>query len=239
VAELKIFDDKAAVAAAFADYLIKLTQNRTKVNIALSGGSTPKVLFDLLSEKYQQAVNWPAVHLWWGDERCVPPDHVESNYNMTRQHLLQHIEIAETQIHRVLGEADPEAEAHRYGNAILQSLSKIHEVPVFDLVILGMGSDGHTASIFPHQMDLLNETQICAVATHPESGQRRITLTGQVINQAKSVAFLVTGADKAEKVKAIINKEHGYRAYPAAHVAPISGHLTWYLDAGAAAKVNS
>ncbi len=237
--QTKVFNNKNEVAKAFADFIVQLTKHRTKVHIALSGGSTPKVLFDLLASNYRTQINWKVIHFWWGDERCVPPDSSDSNYNMTHQHLLQHIDISESQVHRVLGEADPQQEAQRYGDHMHRELSKIHEVPVFDLIILGMGSDGHTASIFPHQMDLLREENICAVATHPESGQQRITITGHVINQARHIAFLVTGNDKTEKVEIIINKKPGYHKYPAAHVAPITGKLTWYLDHEAAAGLET
>jgi 6-phosphogluconolactonase len=114
----------------------------------------------------------------------------------------------------------------------------VEGVPQFDLVILGMGDDGHTASIFPHNIHLWDSASFCEVAVHPDSGQRRITITGKVINRAKAVAFLVTGSDKAAKVKEIVKGEGEYTSYPAALVAPVSGNLTWFLDAAAAAGIS-
>lgn len=234
---LHVFPDNEAVAAAFAAWLVKWIKKQGKVAIALSGGSTPKMLFRLLAEEYEDEVNWEKVHLYWGDERCVPPDHEDSNYGMTQNLLLRHIDIPMANIHRVRGEDDPEQEAKRYSELIEAELKNEEGYPVFDLIILGMGSDGHTASIFPHQKELLMAKSSCAVTTHPGSGQKRITLTGPVINRAKQVIFLVTGAGKKEKVREIIEEEGDWSSYPAAHVRPLSGKLDWFLDAAAAAEL--
>eukprot|EP00903_Cladosiphon_okamuranus_P000452 g450.t1 len=161
----------------------------------------------------------------------IPID--ESNYGMTKQLLFNHVDLPEENIHRVIGEADPTAEAIRYSAEISDNTEASEGYPVFDLVILGMGSDGHTASIFPHQMDLLKSEKFCAVADHPESGQQRITLTGPVINRAKAVAFLVTGESKQEKVSAILGREEGATQFPAAHIMPQSGDLHWFMDEAA------
>ena len=227
--ELKVYKDKQQVAAEFSAYLVKQIESNDRLNVALSGGSTPKVVFDYLAEHYKD-IDWDKVHFFWGDERCVPPTHVESNYKMTVDHLLKHISIPEENIHRVKGEGDPAKEAERYSSELKQSLPLTNGMPQFDLVILGMGSDGHTASIFPHQMELWNSKNLTDVAEHPETGQKRITLTGQVINNAKEVAFLVTGADKKEKVSTILSGTGESNQYPAALVAPESGQLVWFLD---------
>jgi 6-phosphogluconolactonase len=182
-------------------------------------------------------IDWSQVHFYWGDERCVPPTDAESNYGMTAELLLSKIEIPGENIHRIQGENDPEQEARRYGELLVKELQTYNGVPQFDLVILGMGDDGHTASIFPYQMHLWESAKNCEVAKHPGSGQKRITITGSVINTASVVAFLVTGAGKAPKVREIIQKEGDYKAYPASLVEPESGELYWFLDKDAAKEL--
>ncbi|GJM35828.1 MAG: 6-phosphogluconolactonase [Saprospiraceae bacterium] len=233
---LHIFEDNPGVAAAFAEWLAQWLERKDKATIALSGGSTPQLLFQVLSEQYSDRIDWSVVHFFWGDERCVSPDNPESNFGMTRDLLLKNIDIPQSNIHRVRGEANPQAEAPRYGEEIRRRVDPGAEgLPQFDLIILGMGSDGHTASIFPHQMELLTSSKICAIAIHPESGQHRISLTGPVINAAAQVAFLVTGESKQEKVSAILQKQGNYLDYPSAHIHPTSGALHWFLDRAAAA----
>ena len=224
-----IFKNNEAVAEAFADFLQKEIAQVEKINIALSGGSTPKVLFDILAKKYADKIRWKKVHFYWGDERCVAPTDEESNYKMTDEKLLQHINIPPENIHRVLGENDPTEEANRYGELIEGNLNLKSGLPIFDLIILGMGSDGHTASIFPHEIELLEVDKTCAVAVHPESGQRRISLTGKVINTARQVHFLVTGASKNSVVEEIFSKTGNYKSYPAAHIESAE----WWMDESA------
>ena len=232
--ELKIYTSKEEVAKRFSEYLVKITNSKEEVHIALSGGSTPKIVFDMLAAEYGTDINWDIVHFYWGDERCVPPTHEESNYKMTLVHLFEKISIPAANIHRIYGEDDPAQEAKRYAQLLDDKLPKRKKIPQFDLVILGMGDDGHTASIFPHEIELWDAKANCAVAVHPDSGQRRITITGKIINNAKEVAFLVTGAGKAEKVEEIMKKEGDYVTYPATLVAPTSGQLIWFLDSDAA-----
>ena len=234
--KINVDPSKAEVAKRFSGYLEEHIKNSRSFHIALSGGSTPKEIFDYMA-KNAKDTDWSKVHLYWGDERCVPPTDTESNYKMTVDHLLSKINIPKENIHRILGEDSPGSEAVRYGKVLDQRLPQVKGVPQFDLVILGMGDDGHTASIFPHQIALWDSEANCEVAIHPDSGQRRITITGKIINNAKTVAFLVTGKSKAEKVKCIIDKGEGYSVYPASLVAPISGDLIWFLDAEAAAEI--
>ena len=234
---INIAPTKTEVAKNFSDYLEELIKENKTTHIALSGGSTPKVVFDYMAEHYKD-VDWSTVHLYWGDERCVPPTDPESNYKMTVDHLLSKIDIPKDNIHRVLGEDIPELEAGRYGKILEEELPIVNNIPQFDLVILGMGDDGHTASIFPHEIGLWDSVKNCEVAVHPDSGQRRITITGKLINNAKTVAFLVTGSSKAEKVRTIVTKEVGHEHYPASLVAPSSGELIWFLDDEAAAQIN-
>ena len=233
--ELRIKETKEQVAEDFSVFFKERCATGEPVHIALSGGSTPKIVFDQLASEFGKDIDWSQVYLYWGDERCVPPTDAESNYKMTVDHLLSKIEIPKTNIYRVKGESDPEEEAKRYGEVLQENIPAANGIPCFDLVILGMGDDGHTASIFPHQIALWDMPENCRVATHPDSGQKRVTITGKVINNAKTVAFLVTGASKAEKVAAIINKAEGYKQYPASLVAPKSDELIWFLDQDAAA----
>ncbi|MEM7369604.1 MAG: 6-phosphogluconolactonase [Bacteroidota bacterium] len=228
----RIFPSPEAVAEAFAERLVQLIKEQDHLTVALSGGSTPKLLFRLLAEKYRSAVDWSRIHIFWGDERCVPPNDADSNYGMTHDLWLAHVDIPEQNIHRVRGEDDPASEAKRYASLIKDSLPMTEQWPQFDLIILGMGADGHTASIFPHQIDLLQSPDVCAVATHPESGQKRISLTGEVLNCAKEVIFLVTGASKTPVLEEIFGQIGNWQSYPAAHIHP-SGSLVWYLDEAA------
>ncbi|MCR9227418.1 MAG: 6-phosphogluconolactonase [Flavobacteriaceae bacterium] len=236
--ELKIYKDKQEVAEQFSSYFVGQLKDKEAFHVALSGGSTPKIVFDVLADNFAGKVDWGKVHFYWGDERCVPPSDDQSNYKMTVEHLFSKIEVPEENIHRVLGEKDPVNEAMRYANLLEINLDRVEDVPQFDLVILGMGDDGHTASIFPHEIDLWDAKDHCVVATHPDSGQKRVSINGKVINTAKEVAFLVTGASKAEKVQAVVEKTEGSEAYPASLVNPDLGNLVWFLDEEAAAELN-
>lgn len=235
--ELKIYKDKSEVAKEFSSYLVNFLSGKGLVHIALSGGSTPKIIFDTLASDYANKIDWSKIHFYWGDERCVPPTDDQSNYKMTVDHLFSKIDMPEENIHRVLGENNPTGEAMRYANLLEINLDRVDEIPQFDLVILGMGDDGHTASIFPHEIALWNAEDHCVVATHPDSGQERVSINGKVINKSKEVAFLVTGESKAEKVTEIINKAGNYKTYPASLVNPQSDKLVWFLDQSAAAGI--
>lgn len=234
---MKIYASKLEVAQQFSAFLANLIGSGETVHIALSGGSTPKVVFEELAAHYNEQIPWTQVHLYWGDERCVSPSHADSNYKMAKEHLLSKINIPESNVHRIKGENKPELEASRYGELLKKTLPKKYRLPQFDLVILGLGDDGHTVSIFPYQLDLWDSPNYCEVAIHPESGQRRITITGKLINNAAHVAFLITGSSKAHKVQEILNQQSGYESYPAAKVAPRSGTLYWFLDREAASGI--
>lgn len=235
--EIEVFKDKQTVAEKFSKFLSKRIQDAKEFHVALSGGSTPKVVFDHLAEEYEDKIDWSKLHLYWGDERCVAPDDEESNYNMTKQHLLSKIDFPEANIHRIKGENDPEEEARRYSKLLDEKLPNMEGVPQFDMVLLGMGSDGHTASIFPKDIKLWDDDRNCVVATHPETGQKRVSITGKLINNAKTVAFLVTGESKSSKVEDIISQKNDYKSYPASKVKPKSDDLYWFMDRKAAGDV--
>lgn len=223
------------VAEDFAHYFALWAADKPAVALALSGGSTPQMLFRLWAGRYRESVNWRKVHFFWGDERCVPPGDEESNFRMANELFLSELGLPQENIHRIRGEAEPEAEARRYAEEILRAAPSQDGLPRFDMIMLGMGDDGHTASIFPHQMELLSTAAICGVARHPQSGQQRVTLSGRVINNAAEIAFLVTGTGKAEKLGQIIKGEEGSQQYPAAHIEPAHGELHWFVDEAAAA----
>lgn len=235
---IRIFPTMDRLARAFAaDLSSKINaevQKHKIFNIALSGGNTPRIIFDELADHYSGAIPWKNVHLFWGDERCVPSTHPDSNYKMAWQHLIDRINIPGANIHRIVGEAKPEAEATRYSREISDFTRSRNGWPELDMILLGVGEDGHTASIFPNQMELLHSDRICAVSVHPQTGQKRITITGEVIHMARSVVFLVGGNNKAGVIKSILQHEASAGGYPAAKVAEKAGNVEWYLDKEAA-----
>ena len=233
---LLIFKSPEELATKFADQLMNWVENYSgsAFHVALSGGKTPDLLFSILAEKYTDSLLWQKVHFWWVDERMVPPIDPESNFGVAQKLLFSQISIPEKNIHRIKGENTPEAEALSYSNQIQEKLPSQNGWPVFDLILLGMGDDGHTASIFPDQMYLLNSKHICDVATHPHSGQKRVTITGTAIFHASRVCFLVTGRNKAERLSEIWNNPKESKLLPATHILPINGHLEWYIDEPAA-----
>lgn len=235
---IKIFPSPYELAEKFAEEMVGMinesSQKRKPFTIALSGGSTPELLFSVLGDNYARSVSWEEVHLFWGDERCVPPDNAESNFGLTKRKFIDKIEIPASNIHRIRGEENPVNEAIRYSVEISSFTKKKNALPQFDLFILGLGDDGHTASIFPGNIELLNSVKICEVALHPVSHQKRITITGRVINNSLRVVFLVTGKKKAEIVESIIYKGAESSKFPASSIVPANGELTWYVDKEAA-----
>lgn len=210
--------------------IIESAEAKKKFTVALSGGNTPGLLYSYLSENFSRSVPWESVHLFWGDERCVPPESNESNYGSAERILIQKIGIPSENVHRIKGEDNPYTESVRYSGEIELFTGRKKDLPWFDFIILGIGEDGHTASIFPGNNHLFNSDKICEVTVHPETGQKRITITGRVLNNAGVVAFMVSGKKKAEVVRNIINKCPGYENYPAAEIDPYPGKLEWYLD---------
>jgi len=231
---IKIFSTPYELAEALAFDLVNKIKEADKrkslFTVALSGGNTPKLLFSLLGDHFASSVKWNMTHFFWVDERCVPPDNPESNYGMTKQAFLEKIDIPDSNIHRIKGEDEPEKEAFRYPGEIKSFTRLKNGLPVFDLVLLGMGEEGHTASIFPGNEKLLNSDKICEVAIHPVTGQKRITLTGKVINNAVSIIFHVTGKNKAGIIKEILERKEPALRFPADHIVPVNGNLYWYLD---------
>lgn len=236
--DIFIYDNLEELNVAFTDWMKSLLEENGKLTIALSGGSTPKSLFDYWSRNHANDIDWSSIYLFWGDERCVSPEDEQSNYRMTRKHLLNHVPVPEKNIFRIKGENNPEAEAERYAALLEAEVEMKNNIPSFDIVILGMGDDGHTASIFPHEIELWNSDKFCVVGTHPDSGQKRVSLSGSTINNARNIAFLVTGTGKSGKVKEITGGSAAAEdKYPAAKVEPVSGNLVWFLDKAAAQEI--
>lgn len=232
---LQIYDDPAETSRAVAE-LIKNKAGETPenefFNIAISGGSTPRLLFELLGEEYETQVEWKKVRLFWVDERCVEPTNPESNYGMTYDSFLQRTFVPGENIFRMHGEEIPEYEADNYQKLLRKMLPAKNGFPVFDLILLGMGDDGHTASIFPNDLTLLHADVSVAVNTNPYTNQKRITLTGNTINNARQVVFLITGTSKAGLLKEILHQEKTAEKYPAFHIS--NKNLEFYLDKNAA-----
>jgi 6-phosphogluconolactonase len=232
--QVRIFSTPLALAREYAGELcVKIAEasRRSRIyTIALSGGNTPKTLFSAVADKCTGSIAWENVHLFWGDERCVPPEDARSNYGMTLLTLLRNKHVPATNVHRIRGEADPGKEAERYSATIRETVKMINGWPSFDLVMLGVGEDGHTVSIFPGQLHLMNSDRICEVTRHPVNGDERITITGKVINNASEVVFMVTGKNKAKVVCDILRRTKESESYPASFVNPVNGSLEWLLD---------
>jgi len=240
--DIKIFNSPEKLVQALCDSFIQMiskTGQSNTLHVALSGGSTPRVFFEHLAHVGNN-VPWQNVHFYWCDERCVPPDHPDSNFGMTKKYLLDKIDISDQNLHRIHGEKDPTVEAERYSHHLLESITKQEKnYPVFEWIILGLGEDGHTASIFPGQEKIIRSTKICAVAEHPQTGQKRITLTLPVINLADRITFLVSGKSKANIVAEILNNKKINMIYPAAMVQSKQNPIEWYLDKEAATLLKS
>lgn len=239
ITEVRIYKTPKKVYNAIAKEILKATQdsNQACFDIALSGGNSPKGLFKKLGKKYKDVIPWERIHFWWGDERCVSPDDEQSNYKMTVDYLLSNISIPKENIHRIKGEEDPEKEAKRYSKEMEETLNSRGKDPVFDIIILGLGDDGHTASIFPDQLELFEHDENCAATQHPITGQNRITVTGNVINNANQIFFLVTGENKSVRVGEIMNDNEAAKLLPAYYISPKNGELIWFLDEPAASKI--
>jgi len=235
--------DSAALAARAAQHFVELTEEAVARNgrarVAISGGSTPKAAFRLLADPAKPwfaRMPWGKLDLYWVDERCVPPDHEDSNYRMTREAMLDHVPLKPEQIHRMEGELEPAIAAARY-EAELRNGFRLEgaERPCFDLIQLGMGPDGHTASLFPHSA-AIHEMSRLAVANHVNNKDAwRLTLTWPVINQGASVFFLIGGTDKAAVLKEVMEGPRDVERLPSQIIQPASGILTLLLDKAAAA----
>ncbi len=244
--KLRLFSDREALAFSAAHHFLSVGQasilHRGRFMVAFSGGTTPRLLFERLKvTRMRDSMNWDVVHIFWGDERCVPPDDTESNYRMAREALLDALPIPPSNVHRFMTEKPPEEAAVRYEEELQSSFGLLDRAspPVFDLILLGMGSDGHTASLFPGT-SVLDEQQRWAAAVYVEKLETwRVTLTLPVLNAARNVLFLVSGESKAQVLQEVLAEKEGVVKYPAQLVQPDSKKVYWFVDEKAAQELIS
>ncbi len=237
---LQIFENGVATSCAVAELIkekVKATPDSHFLNIAVSGGTTPRMLFELLGNEYENSIDWKKVRLFWVDERCVGPTDNESNFGMTYDAFLQKTFVPGENIFRMRGEEIPDYEAERYRDLLRKELPARVGYPVFDLVLLGMGNDGHTASIFPNDLSLIDSELSVAVNLNPYTQQKRITLTGNTINNAVHIVFIITGESKSQILKEIIQNKPTSKNYPAAHIGNSKGKVDFFIDKSAASKL--
>ena len=242
--EYRAYDGPDSLARAAAEHFLETAlaavAARGRARVAVSGGNTPKRTFELLAssqEPFLEAMPWAEIELFWVDERCVPPDHPDSNYRMTREAMLSKVPLKPEQVFRIEGELEPEAAAARYETTIrAQFRLEGAEVPRFDVLALGMGDDGHTASLFPHT-EGLHELSRIAIANHvPQQKETwRVTLTWPVIVEATEVFFLIGGKAKADPLHRVFQGPYDPETLPSQLIQPKSGKLLLLLDKDAAA----
>lgn len=226
------YPNPQATAVGIIETLLIPRLEAAPTALAVSGGSTPRLLFELMaSPDYRERLRWEHLRLYWVDERCVPPTDEQSNYGMTAKALdLEHLPVPKEYIYRIKGEQSPAIEAQAYTELVEQTLPRnAIGLPIFDLILLGIGDDGHTSSIFPHQMHWLTEGAPYVVAEHP-NGQARICLTGQTILAARAIAFHAVGAGKASILQAIRDHTPEAEAYPAAYFARERADVMLFTD---------
>lgn len=236
-----ILQDKKAMSEAAASYFVTMTQKAINKNgrctVSLSGGSTPKLLFELLAtEEYRDQVEWKKLHIFWGDERCVAPDSPDYNARMASLALLDHVPIPGTQIHKIDGTLRPEEAAKEYEKVLKSYFDTTG--PTFDICFLGMGDDGHTASLFPGT-PVVHETQSWAKEVYVEKKSSwRISVTAPIINRSSSIAFLVGGAGKAEVLPKVLGGDFQPDLYPSQLIVRGRAEVHWFLDEGAVGELN-
>ncbi len=201
--------------------------------VAISGGNTPILFFNKLAEKFSLLIDWTKVHIFWVDEVCVASSSSESHYKTAYSNLINKIDIPDKNVHRIKGEKSPDEEVIEYSKTIESIVPIKDNFPSFDVILLGMGDDGHTASIFPGNSDVLKSNNLCEKVFVENKKQTRITLTPNCINNSKKVAFQITGMAKSNIVHQILFKNGNCKEFPAAHINPVSQQLYWFLDSGA------
>lgn len=241
---VQIYPDAQRLAQAAAERFIETAENAIQshgvFSVALSGGSTPQSLYHLLAtEPYSERIDWANVQIFWGDERCVPPDHQDSNYLHAKETLLNLVAIPEANIHRIQGELPPEQAAESYEETLLRYFSGLksdeeRDNARFDLVLLGMGDDGHTASLFPGTAVIHENTRWVAALYVDKLASWRVTLTPAILNRAANIIFLVSGQAKSYTLEKVIYGSFQPDRYPSQIIRPVNGTLSWMVDEGAA-----
>ncbi|SVB39986.1 uncharacterized protein METZ01_LOCUS192840 [marine metagenome] len=240
MATLRVFPDSESMAEEIASIWRDQIQQAEKTDdvfsVVLSGGATASLVYrNLANLNSLESIYWERVHIFWADERCVSPEHEESNYLNIQRTFLSDIQIPEKNIHRIRGEKEPSGESLRYEKEIINHLAlRKDERKLFDWVLLGIGSDGHTASLFPGQESLLDTQRLCAVVEHPVTDQKLITLTPCALKRSGRVTYHVTGSGKAAVVSDLVSENSKNQIFPTGY---IEGE--WFLGTAAAAKINS
>ena len=241
--EVVVVPDAATLAREAARRFVDVARDqiglRGRLTLALSGGSTPRALYRLLARPPQSGdVDWSRVHVFWGDERTVPPDDDESNYRMAREELLVHVPVPPEQIHRIQGENRPDQAAASYERELRAAFGlAVGEPPDFGLMLLGIGADGHTASLFPGTRALEETDRLVVENVVPQLGTTRITVTVPVIAEAANILVLVAGGDKADAVRRALEAPYDPTQTPSQVIRTAAGRVTWLLDAAAAARL--
>lgn len=239
--QVRVLDDAEGVARSAAERFVELARDaisaRERFSIALAGGSTPKRTYELLAgDEHKERVDWSKVHIFFGDERCVPPDHAESNYRMANEVLISRVPVPSRNVHRINGQGDAIANASLYEDE-LRTYFDDASWPRFDLVLLGMGDDGHTASLFPGT-NALGEARAWVAANWVEKlNTYRITLTAPAINHAANIIFLVSGAGKSERLSEVLRGARDPQKLPSQLIQPENGSLVWLADKAAASQL--
>ncbi len=236
-----ILPNAEAVAHEAAEQVLRLVaaahQEKKAFHLVLSGGSTPKRLYEILAESIvDDDLSWDHVHFFWGDERCVGPDHIDSNYKMAHDTLLAKINLPVSHIHRLQGEIDPSLSAQNYEKTIRQVFGLTPAdmtIPAFDLVLLGMGGDGHTTSLFPETEALKASTRWVVANDVPKLAGTRLTLTPAILNRAAKIFFLVAGSDKAKILKDVLEGPYQPDLLPSQRIRGETGSVTWLIDKAA------
>lgn len=242
---LTVFEDRDLLTRAAADLIVDVASaavsERGRFTLALSGGGTPEPVYRMLaSEPYRSKVDWSAGHFFWGDERCVPPTDPESNFGQAKRLLLDNLETPAAQIHRIKGELTADEAAADYRRLLADFAGEGSAWPALDLALMGLGADGHTASLFPGP-PAAGEDRLAAIATTADYEGRpaqRVSLTPPVFNSARHVLFLVAGAQKAEAAAALLDPDADPVRWPATRLKPVAGRLHYYLDEAAAGSLS-
>ncbi len=239
---IAIYDDKHTLSQHAAEYIMRIAQEAIDLHghftIALTGGTTPGEVYSLIgSEPFRSQLDWQLVDIFWGDERCVPHNSTESNFYLAQEVLLDKIAIPKSQIHPMpADQLDREAASQAY-SIEMQNTFDTNGIPSFDLIHLGMGPEGHTASLFPHQASLHEKHRLVMPVSVPKPPPDRLTFTPPLLNAARNVLFLVTGSEKADALHAVLEGEYQPDEYPAQIVRPINGEVVWMLDKAVAQKI--
>ena len=244
--EIIIVEDLQALSRTAADLFLEqadaVLKTRPFFSVVLSGGSTPKDLYSLIASdpSMKDNIGWERVHFFWGDERHVPPDHLQSNFRMANDAMLSELSLPPENIHRIPSEdADAHGAARRYEQELTRFFQlKQEQYPCFDLIWLGLGGDGHTASLFPQSAALTEQKHFVTANWVEKIQSHRITMTLPVLNRARCIIFLVSGAGKAEALKQVLEGGDRDRQHPAGLIQPLNGKLYWIVDRAAASELS-